>query len=336
MKYKVLNNKLFSEQRTRGEYLYDNFCLDKSLSVEKFIHDLKTAYYKYDAEVYTTGSMDKLKVNFIDTFNGIELDKDLSIVDIGAGTGETYDLVKNTQIDFSKYYFIEPFSAMIDEFPEKDNIKIQIICDYFDSQFCTNFLQKDDKQKLFIMCGVLRTLHNINDFADVLKENMKKGDKLYMPVEPNNNFFGKYFLILSPLIFIQKIISKLSFFFISMICRPSKSLISKGPLDKSVEYLKNNGVVNDKFTVDLLYAVVYYNNYLCWKHINIPDDYNEGFFTLEQFSNRLDCKIEILNTRTYLYGASFGLNGVNNFFEKVLSKFFPKEASTMTCVITKK
>lgn len=51
MKYKVINNHDIVK-KTRAEYLFNQFCIDKELDVKTFVHRVKEAYYKYDAPVY--------------------------------------------------------------------------------------------------------------------------------------------------------------------------------------------------------------------------------------------------------------------------------------------
>jgi hypothetical protein len=63
MKYKeIVNDKTVIH--TRAEYLYNTFCLDKALTPKTFVDSVKTAYYKYDAEVYQPGYAFYLKPKF--------------------------------------------------------------------------------------------------------------------------------------------------------------------------------------------------------------------------------------------------------------------------------
>jgi hypothetical protein len=107
------------------------------------------------------------------------------------------------------------------------------------------------------------------------------------------------------------------------------------PLDQSLYHLQKTGVVNDKFTIIMLYAIVYYNNYSCWRSIDIPDQYNEGFFTIDQVADRLGCEVNAFNTRTYLYGASFGVPILDNYIENILKKLFPNKGATFSAAMTK-
>ncbi len=115
MKYRVINNQ-HTPKNTRAEYLYNTFCLDRELTPETFVDCVKTAYYKYDAEVYQPSYNKTLKPAFNKFFNSLTNDDGGGVVDIGAGTGESYYLVKGTAYDFTKYYYVEPFKKMINQF----------------------------------------------------------------------------------------------------------------------------------------------------------------------------------------------------------------------------
>ena len=71
MKYKeIVNDKTLIH--TRAEYLYNTFCLDKSLTPKTFVESVKTAYYKYDSVVYTqVGVAEGQKNTFGKIFNDV-------------------------------------------------------------------------------------------------------------------------------------------------------------------------------------------------------------------------------------------------------------------------
>ena len=71
MKYKVIDNHNLPSG-TRLDYLYDNFCLDKDLTLTSFIDTVKTAYFKYDAELYHPGYLETLKKPFRKLFHNLD------------------------------------------------------------------------------------------------------------------------------------------------------------------------------------------------------------------------------------------------------------------------
>ena len=73
MRYNIIDNQS-APKNTRAEYLYNTFCLDERLTPETFVECLKTAYYKYDAEIYQPGYAEKLKPSFNEFFNNLSTD----------------------------------------------------------------------------------------------------------------------------------------------------------------------------------------------------------------------------------------------------------------------
>ena len=319
MKYKVLKSNTNIKNK-KTDYIYKKFCLDKKISADEFVHCVKSTYYNYDASVYKPNYINTQKLKFKESLKQLP-QNNYAIVDIGAGTGESFKIFNDIDFQFSKYYFIEPFKKMIQQFDKKDDDKVIIINDYFESSDCTKILCKEENPKLFLMCASLRSINNINEFADILNQNMKTGDSLFLPVEPNNDYFGKYFNFLRPLIFLKGIFLKLGVLFSSDNSNTS-STNNISPLSLALNDLKKNGVVGEDFTTAIIYSIVYPNNYYCWINIDIPEDYNDGFFTLDEFAKRSGCKIDQIRTEIYLYGFSFGISIIDKIAERFLIKVF--------------
>ena len=337
MKYKTINNVRHSH--SRAEYLFNEFCIDKTLTQEAFVESLKTAYYKFDAPLYHLAHRKYLEKPFMKLFKSIP--EGGSIVDIGAGTGDSYWLTKYTKYTFKTYYYVEPFQAMINQFSDKNDTAVRIVNDYFESAQCMELFKKDKNQKIFIMSGVLRTLNNIDVFMEALKKNMNKGDVFFLAIEPNNEYFsGFYYKLMPILLFNIRVFRKIKAASLWLVNRSKNTpLDSKNqeihPLQKSLKFLQNSGIVSDQFTSTMLYGIVNYNNYHSWKNINVPEKFNDGFFTIKQGAQSLDCNIDDLSTHGYLYGVRFP----NKLFEKiegVLQSLFPKKGSTMSAVLIKR
>ena len=329
MKFKIIDNKKKSKY-TRIKFLYDKYCIDKKLDKISFIHSLKSAYYKFDALPYSSNKKTRveiLKKYFYPVFSNFEDGYD--IIDIGAGSGEVYNVISELNYNFNHYYFIEPFKNMSDQFDKKDDEKVTIINDYFENLKKNNFLSS--KVKVFILCGVLRTMDNIELFMNSLGEIMNKDDILFLPIEPNNEYFGKYYSLLKPLNLLIKIKDKIKSLFQNskVNTKNNKIKMTKHTLDQSVDYLKENNIVKENFNKKILYAIVNYNNYHSWKDIDIPDDYNEGFFTLEQISKDYNFNIDFISTRIYFYG-------ISNSDGFIMQKLFPKSGSIFSAILSKK
>lgn len=324
MDYKEINSSVL----TRADYLYEHYCTDTTLTPASFIESIKTAYYKFDAAVYNIGYAKLLQKSFSELFT--TLPQGYRIVDIGAGTGETFRAVKDTGYVYDHYYFVEPFKSMSDQFIYTDADKVTIINDYFEGT--KESIPDSDIPTVYILCGVLRTMDKLQLFLDNIKNRMKKGDIFFLPIEPNNVFFHKYYGLLKPLLFgkrvwnkIKRVIAK---FFRSHEKSESKTH-SVHPLVQALKHLQDNGTVNSRFTTEILYAVVYYNNYLLWRNIPIPEKYNDGFFTIEQVAADTECEIASFDTWSYFYSLQFPLG------EKLMHALFPQSGSTFSVVLRK-
>jgi ubiquinone/menaquinone biosynthesis C-methylase UbiE len=342
MKYKEIDNKNTADH-TRAEYMYDKFCLDKSLTPEAFVDSVKNAYYKYDSEVY--GQRDLTKNSFGKIFNDVFSKKEGGkvIVDIGAGTGEVYRMIKQSEYDFIKYIYIEPFSSMIEMFEDKANSNICIVNDYFDSGSCAEILSNNNEfNKIFLISAVLRTVADMTGFLSCLKKNLKKGDIIFLPLEPNNQYFGKHYKFALISMLPIRIYHKIKSIFLRMLSfdNMDKSImdseVNMTSQDKSITHLKDNNIVTDKFRKEMMYAFVYYNNFYCWRNIDIPEEYNDGFFTIDQVSEFLDCQISSFNTRNYMYALQTGFSFADQAIENILHYFFPKSGATFIAVLKKK
>ena len=336
MRYKVINNNTQLSRNTRADYLHQKFCVDKRLDPKAFVHKVKSAYYMYDSEVYSPNYTATLSNVFSDLFSELSFKALPAVIDIGAGTGQSYELVKSTNLEFDKYYFIEPFKSMIDKFNGKNDDRIFLVCDYFESSACAALLSSETRPKIFLMCASLRTLDNLPEFIDSLKKYMNVNDRLILPVEPNNEYFGVYFKLLAPLILGARIVKKFQSFFNSKRHNLQNSMSGKSAIDMALEHLKKTSVVSADFTTGMLYAIVYYNNFYTWRKISVPDQYNEGFFTIGQVADRLGGKVSKLRTHTYLYGFSFGFKKLDDVIERILSKVLPRKGAVLSAVITKK
>ena len=343
MKFRELNGSKLK----RSEYLYSRYCADTSLNASLFIEKIKKTYYEFDSEHYELANRESFTAVYARMFK-MALDSDASVVDIGAGTGDSYFLTKKTGFNFSKYYFVEPFESMINKFSDKNAPSVCIINDYFESNKLANILDKSNEQKIFLMSSVVRTLDDIDGFMGLLNNYMNHGDYLFLPVEPNNKYFGKYhrsfMSVFSLILFPERVVRKLK----ALIVGRSKMggsgedfniKRSKHPLALTLNKLREYQVVNNNFTEEMIYAVINYNNYYCWQNIDVPVEYNEGFFTLDYICSKLDCAVVDLSTRDHLYAVRSKVvfvNGIINYMSRMLRLILPGDGATMSVILRKR
>ena len=105
----------------------------------------------YDPEVYAPNYTATLSNVFSDLFSELSFVLP-AVIDIGAGTGQSKELVKSTNLEFDKYYFIEPFKSMIDKFNGGNDDRIFLVCDYFESSVYAALLSSETTKNLFNVC----------------------------------------------------------------------------------------------------------------------------------------------------------------------------------------
>lgn len=321
--------------KLRKDYLWNKYCANKSLSPDQFIEKVKAIYYQYDAPLYNP----KYEISLYDFYKKLfewqVPGKD--IVDIGAGTGISLKIVKKLYNNYNKYYFLEPFKAMSDRCDMLDDSVI-IINGYI--QDLDGILPRDSKTpRIFIISGVLRTVSDMPDFLSTLKKLLRPGDVLFFPIEPNNNYFEAESIFQYP----YKIKIKLTQF-VEGVKKKFSTLPTRiggvcggGYLDFVLRDLRQGGFVNNAFHVDLIMAVVYYNNFLYWrnewrKNLGCWD---ERFFNVQDVADTLDCDLTI-SSSDHFYGMEyFGSSALKKFTERIL-EYLNIDGATLSCTMVKR
>ena len=321
--YKKIEKEMI-DRMLRGEYIKQKFSEDNTLSTFKFIEKIKDAYYKFDADVYQSGYLKTLRDFFTEEFKNIQ--NGMDIVDIGAGTGETYNLIEQIEYRFNHYYFIEPFKDMSDKFNrERDNLTI--INEYFEN---INKALSNKRRKIFILCGVLRTMESPVKFLKKFREISKKGDLLILGIEPNNRYFSIHNKLWKLRSSIISAIKKI--FYLKKYSNNFSSNKKSSNIENAINYLKNHKIVGNKFKWKHLYAIVNYNNLHSWRDIDLPNENNEGFFDIQLIQDITHCKLVSMNTR----GMFYEILDENNLIEKLTTSLFPSYGSHFSAIFERK
>ena len=83
MRYKVINNNSL-HQKSRADYLYEKFCIDKELNPKTFVHEVKHAYYRYDSAVYCPSHLKTHSSVFQSLFSRLPFKKSPVIIDMSS------------------------------------------------------------------------------------------------------------------------------------------------------------------------------------------------------------------------------------------------------------
>mgnify|MGYP000114691988 CR=1 FL=1 len=331
------NKVTTSNKKRRLDYLYESYASNKSnVSVNKF-HDLiNKYYYKYAAEVYTFPW--NLTRYYEDIFKNLEPGCD--IIDIGAGTGFSYKLIKDIGYNYNKYWFIEPSKDMSNKLEVKDD-RLQIENSYIED--CWEKIRHSKTKKIFIMNATLHHIIDLESFGKSLRDNMNEDDIFFLPYEPNNqSYLTPLNLFYSCMGFIKEPIKKIkitirqtsAFKFIYKYLSKSYTA-SNDNLSKSLQDLIDSDVVKDGFTKEMIYAITDYGVYRNWKAIDIPPEYNEGFYLRSNISKILGLEIVYLKTYSYLHKDGYKFYRKRNIIDGFLRNICAKSGAFL-CIAFKK
>jgi hypothetical protein len=333
---------------TRKDFIFKKYCANPALTPDQFIERVKTAYYKYDAPHYNPQYEYTLLEKFSLVFADLK-DKERDVIDIGAGTGQGLKLVKVTNYKYHKYYFLEPFKSMSDQCDQIDD-SVVVINGYIED-LQDEHTEESVRPRIFIICAVLRTISSMPSFLSSLDRLLRPGDVVFFPIEPNNSYFetGHFWMIPYKVKYkLGALLKSLKYRIVgwgnTSSNRYIESLGNKSPLNgedvltSTLNELKKDGVVNESFSKNTIMAIVYYNNYLYWTREirSIPQEWNEGFFQMQNIADTINCNMEI-TCSDYFYGIEyFRLAKLQKLIDSFLNIIVPGRGATLSVVMTRK
>lgn len=271
----------------RLKFLISQYSIDKNIDPSLFYNLINEAYYKFSANEYSP-NYEKILLN---TYEKIfkQIPSYFDVIDIGAGTGASYRIINDINYKYNHYHFIEPSSYMVEKFNynESQSNKLTISIGYLGNVNIPT--DEQSPPRVFLLCASLRCMVDLRDFLTNLNLHMRSSDYLLLALEPNNldTWVSK---IQSALDYANLALSKIN----SLLKRyPKNHEIHLDHLDKSLAYLKQSNVVNNNFTKEILYYIIYYQNFHLAKKLCIPEEFSEGFYTFEDVEEMTNSKILI-------------------------------------------
>ena len=175
----------------RIDWIYETYCNTNKYSIQEFIILINKYYYKHSSPLYKYRYIQDIENQYSKLFKELNLDQknQLNIINIGAGQGFDFFQFKNNNINFNKYYFIEPDSNMIDFFKKNKEVrdeKLVIINGLFTESIVKEI--QSISNKIIIMNSCLHHFTEIEDFINLIKKSLRKGDMFILCHEPNNNY----------------------------------------------------------------------------------------------------------------------------------------------------
>lgn len=329
----------FNNNLKRIDWFYKSHANVKDFSINEFIKHVNDAYYFHSAKLYSYRYVDDIYdaySSFRDLLETENYKNQYSIINIGAGTGFDFRLLKKLDIQYTSYYFIEPSQDMINEYRNSvskyDMKNITIKNNHF-SELLDEL--KDKKNKLIFINSVLHHVIYLKNFLDDIKSIMQSDDILVIGHEPNNSYSKPMFLlnIFFRSIFTSALLKKIPFI---------KSFLKKESKNKerwkniNNQLLKEN-VISKKMSPLTIRRIIDYGvgHKNDWKRLKIPNNYNEGFIDADDISRYLGKDYEKIFYQTYRHlGDSNGNYVITNLNK--LFKFLFKNNGTNFVSVWKK
>lgn len=326
----------FNNPNKRIDWFYQCHANVKNFSIEEFIKKVNDAYYLNSAKLYSHRYTDDIYdaySSFRDQIGHENHINQFNIINIGAGTGFDYRMLKELDIRFKSYYFIEPSIDMINEYKNNinanDEKKIIIKNNHF-SDLVDEL--KNKKNKLIFINSVLHHVIYLESFLDDIKSLMEVDDILVIGHEPNNSYSRLMFLfnIAFRSIFTSALIKKIPLIK-KLFKKESKNIERWNNINKQL--LKENIILKEMSPLTIRriidYGVGHKND---WKSLNIPDKYNEGFIDVGDISSYLGKNYERIFYQTYRHLGDSNGNMIIENLNKIFRFLFKNHGTNFVSV----
>ena len=327
----------FKTNKRRITWLYETYCNTNDYSIEDFISLVNKYYYKHSASLYKSRNIEDIENQYVKLFNKLDLQKkeELNIINIGSGQGFDYYQFQKNNINYNKYYFIEPDSNMIDSFKNSvtDN-RLEIINKLFTKSLAKDFQSLSNK--VIVMNSCLHHFTQINDFLNLIKSTMSKGDIFILCHEPNNNYTKPF---VSYLALIIKLFSSLAFFYKIGLLKNNETKASTKRWNNINNDLVKFGILKNSVKPLVIRRIIDYgvNTKNDWKLLNIPTSYNEGHWTPKTIIDFFNKEYIVKYFSTYRHFGDSNGNLVLSFLNYAYSNIFSKskKGSVFSIVLKK-
>ena len=326
----------FNSQKKRIDWIFEQYSDPVLLTVEDFVERVNVCYYKYSVDLYQDRYVEDIEQQYMVIFNKLNLavKPDLVVVDIGGGAGFEFEQFLKKNISYNKYYFIEPDAEMVAKFSDKFDIA-QTRVKVCKGQF-TDFAQEiaEEKNKLIIMNSCFHHLIWVGKFLSLIKTSMQKGDIFLICHEPVNNYSKSPLMLFNYLIrfFVTDIVPrKLG------VWHSERSKKNRSRWDKINEELLETKVLRKRVSPLIIRRIIDYgaNNKGDWKLLNIPKEYDEGYWTPADIRGYLGDGFKSIYFDTYRHFGDGGENRVIQWLNQVFGNFFHNGGSAF-CIALKK
>lgn len=318
----------------RIDWLFDQVAPSTAGGVREFVAAINRVYYRHFVDRYYQRHVDDIRRQYrlMTRSLGLAEREDLTIVNVGGGTGFEYEQLLANDVRWKRYYFIEPDAEMLDEFLSRHQplkCGVEIRRGTFD-RFSQQFKQYDNKVIMLNSC--LHHLIWIEPFLDDVKRCMNPGDYLLLCHEPNNDYLGSPFMLLNYAIrgvSTDLVPRKLGLW-------KSSRARSEGQRWKRINHeLMELGTIARPLQPLAIRRIIDYGvgTKGDWKLLHVPPDADEGHWTPTDLARYMGPAYKMVYLSTYRVLGDPGTNRLVGWLNNALERFFRLSGSVFSCAL---
>jgi len=327
----------FHAQTRRIDWLFEQFATSAVGGAREFVKIVNRVYYKHSVHGYVMPFVDDIRHQYRLMINELRLAQrdDLTVVNVGGGSGFEYEQLLANRMRWKRYFFIEPDEEMLALFRSRhrpSDRDVRLCLGTFD-QFIDQLKQYENK--LIILHSCLHHIIWIEQFLDDVKRCMNVGDYLVLCHEPNNDYLW------SPFMFLNYAVRSATTDILPRklgIWKSSHARNDGQPWTNINDELLDLGAIARPLKPLAIRRIIDYGvgTKGDWKLLNIPRDADEGHWTPVDLAEYLGPSYETVYLNTYRI---LGYPGTSRLIERLnhnLERFFRFSGSVFCCVFERR
>lgn len=263
----------------RIDWLFQQHATRAIRSRDEFVELINRVYYKHTAHCYDERYIDDVIRQFAQMCQALRLAdrQELTVVNIGGGTGFEYEQLLRNGVHWQRYFFLEPDAHMARQFQEK----------YADSAPSVTVLHASLEEqvdllaaqpnKLIILSSCLHHIIQVEAFLDTVKKIMQPGDYLLLCHEPNNAYLWSGLMLANYVLraaMTDVLLKRLG------LCQSAASKQESEGWRMINDELLATGAIQRPLPPIVIRRIIDYwvGHKGDWKALGVPENWNEGFW----------------------------------------------------------
>jgi SAM-dependent methyltransferase len=322
--------------RRRIDWFFQQYAAPAASDLAEFVRRVNSAYYRHSAHFYDERYVADIVRQYGRLCKSLPFRgrTDLHVVDIGAGTGFEYEQLVKNQVGWKKYFFIEPDSEMIRQFQAKSDLPQRDV-EIVQGTFADFFPQAPTyRNKLILMNSCLHHVIDVGEFLDQVNQAMHPGDDFAICHEPYNPYSWSPLMVAGYL----------------WRAATSDLVLRKLGLRQSAEARKDQerwrqinqelltrGVIHKPMPPLAIRRVIDYwvGSKGDWRWLDIPLEFNEGFWSPADLQQRLGPTFQTVYFRTYRHLGDPGRSRFGALMNRALEGVLASAGSVFFLVVQK-